>query len=126
MRHRSPPPPPGSTAAHAGRFSRRHLMMGAGAGLAAASLPWPLRQAHAVAGPPLRFMKLMGFRSHSSFPSIRTLASSPWWRDSLRNVPPLRRASSSANQKPALCRVRAYSGPGLPRPTINLRATPDI
>src|SRR2546430_9117958 len=25
--------------------------------------------------------------------------------------------SASANQKPALCRVAAYSGPGLPRPT---------
>src|SRR2546425_7563292 len=30
---------------------------------------------------------------------------------------PQRATSASANQKPALCRVAAYSGPGLPRPT---------
>src|SRR2546429_8599023 len=30
---------------------------------------------------------------------------------------PQRATSASASQKPALCRVAAYSGPGLPRPT---------
>src|SRR5437879_7717094 len=30
---------------------------------------------------------------------------------------PHRATSASASQKPALCRVAAYSGPGLPRPT---------
>ena len=40
--------------------------------------------------------------------------------------PRRRRASSSTSQNPALCRVRAYSAPGLPRPTTNLSGTPDM
>src|ERR1700756_3719746 len=66
----------------------------------------------------------MGLSSHSSLSPIRARASSARWRGSLRNRAPCRPASSSANWKPALCRVRAYSVPGLPRPTINLSGKP--
>src|SRR5947207_15386186 len=66
----------------------------------------------------------MGFSSHSSVSPTRMRASSARWRGSLRNVAPCRRASSSANWKPALCRVRAYSVPGLPSPTISLSGSP--
>ena len=55
MRHRTPPPT-GSTFAEPGRISRRRLMAGAGAGIAAAALPWPLRQARAASAPPMRFV----------------------------------------------------------------------
>jgi hypothetical protein len=55
MRHRSPKSPIGPTA-DLGRISRRHLLAGAGAGLAASALPWSSRQAHALTGPPLRFI----------------------------------------------------------------------
>src|SRR6266480_2614164 len=66
----------------------------------------------------------MGFSSHSSVSPTRMRASSARWRGSLRNVAPCRRESSSANWKPALCRVRAYSVPGLPSPTISLSGSP--
>src|SRR5881394_1592501 len=66
----------------------------------------------------------MGFSSRSSASPTRMRASSARWRGSLRNVAPCRRASSSANWKPALCRVRAYSVPGLPSPTISLSGSP--
>ncbi|MEA2697549.1 MAG: hypothetical protein QOI66_1820 [Myxococcales bacterium] len=56
MSHRLPPPPTGSRFADPSRISRRRLMAGAGAGFAAAALPWSLRQAHAVGAPPLRFI----------------------------------------------------------------------
>ena len=42
----------------------------------------------------------------------------------VENWPPCSRASSSTNQKPALCRVAAYSAPGLPSPTINSICVP--
>src|SRR5579863_6285846 len=66
----------------------------------------------------------MGLSNHSSVSAIRTRATSPRCRGSLRNVAPCRRASSSANWKPALCRVRAYSVPGFPSPTISLSDSP--
>ena len=34
------------------------------------------------------------------------------------NRPPIRSASRSTTKNPALCRVAAYFGPGLPKPTI--------
>src|SRR5256884_5084036 len=50
-----------------------------------------------------------------------TPATSPWEtraRSPRRNGGnPHRATSASASRKPALCRVAAYSGPGLPRPT---------
>src|SRR6516165_2235900 len=68
----------------------------------------------------------MGFSSHNSASPMRARAASARWRGSLRNSAPWRRASSSRNWKPALCRVRAYSVPGLPSPTINLSGSPAI
>src|SRR5580658_1120183 len=66
----------------------------------------------------------MGLSSHSCVSATVRRATSPWCRGSLRNVAPCRRASSSANWKPALCRVRAYSVPGFPNPTISLSGSP--
>src|SRR5256714_140179 len=66
----------------------------------------------------------MGFSNHSSVSPTRVRASSARWRGWQRNGAPGRRASWSANGKPALCRVRAYSVPGLPSPTISLSGSP--
>ena len=44
----------------------------------------------------------------------------------VRNVPPWRAASSSTNTKPALWRVCAYSGPGLPSPTMSFKGRADM
>jgi hypothetical protein len=63
---------------------------------------------------PERFMKVVGCSSQS-FAGARRLAEELALRGE--------RAFSlsarwSTNQKPTLCRVASYSGPGLPRPTI--------
>src|SRR5258706_10916414 len=73
-------------------------------------------------GGPLAFMNVCGRRSQApGVPappgpaSIR--ATSAWYFGSLRKCAPLAEAKRSTSQKPALCRVRSYSLPGLPRPT---------
>src|SRR5215469_6049757 len=68
----------------------------------------------------------MGLSSHRSASAMRTRASSARWRGSLRKVAPWRCASSSSNWNPALCRVRAYSVPGFPSPTISLSGSPGM
>lgn len=77
MRDRSPP------------FSRRALLAGAGAGLAAASLPWPLRQARgAITGPPLRFIAwpmFNGAEDRFFLPSAGNLAAMSTVTEPLKN-----------------------------------------
>ena len=63
-------------------------------------------------------MKVLGFNSQISRPSRMTLHTSPENLVSGRKCAPLRRAISSTNQNPALCRVCSYCAPGLPRPAI--------
>ena len=43
--------------------------------------------------------------------------------EELAKLPSNRLVSASANQNPALCRVIAYSGPGLPSPAIRRWST---
>ena len=50
-------------------------------------------------------------------PSCGRPAPGSW--SSLRSAMPLRGAKRSTSQNPALCRVRSYSLPGLPRPTMS-------
>src|SRR3989442_1212983 len=65
---------------------------------------------------PLAFMYVVGLSRRTGRPCASpsvTRARSP----RRKGGNPQRATSASANQKPALCRVAAYSGPGLPRPT---------
>src|SRR2546428_9643007 len=65
---------------------------------------------------PLAFMYVVGLSRRTGTPATSpsvTRARSP----RRKGGNPQRATSASANQKPALCRVAAYSGPGLPRPT---------
>src|SRR3989454_3834268 len=65
---------------------------------------------------PLAFMYVVGLSRRTETPATSpsvTRARSP----RRKGGNPQRATSASANQKPALCRVAAYSGPGLPRPT---------
>src|SRR5947199_6524208 len=61
-------------------------------------------------------MEVVGLSTRTGTPA--TLPSETRARSPRRNGGnPHRATSASASQKPALCRVAAYSGPGLPRPT---------
>src|SRR5918912_2805643 len=62
-------------------------------------------------------MYVSGFSSATRWPSTRTSAT--WPLNFPFHEPPCRRASSSTTIQPTLCRVRAYSRPGLPRPTTS-------
>ena len=64
---------------------------------------------------PLRFMKVDGLSRTSWRPRCLHRATSPN-RSALKEAP-LASAKASSAMKPMLWRVRAYSAPGLPRPT---------
>src|SRR4051812_26465264 len=68
---------------------------------------------------PLAFMKLCGRRSQAPAlpPVLSRRATSAWYFGSFLKCTPCAEAKRSTSQKPALCRVRSYSLPGLPRPT---------
>src|SRR5207248_11187062 len=69
---------------------------------------------------PLRFMYVVGLRTRTGMPS--TLPSLTRARSPRRKAGnPQRATSASASQNPTLCRVAAYAGPGLPRPTTARR-----
>src|SRR5207245_367367 len=69
---------------------------------------------------PDRFMKVCGSSSHTVWPCTLARATRPWNPFSGTSDTFSSRASASTHQKPALCRVASYSGPGLPRPTNSL------
>src|SRR3546814_5212486 len=71
-------------------------------------------------------MNVPGLSSSTSRPPKLIRASSPWNFDSVRNGTPAPAARPSTNQKPALWRVRPYSAPGLPRPTMAYRSELDM
>src|SRR5688572_6654075 len=71
-------------------------------------------------GWPLRFMNVCGSRSQPP-PAARLASTRPTSAlsfGSLRSTAPFAEAKRSTSQAPALCRVRSYSLPGLPRPTM--------
>src|SRR6266481_2776438 len=66
---------------------------------------------------PETFMNVSGLSSATLWPSRRISAICPENFDF--HEPPCRRASSSTTSWPTLWRLRAYSRPGLPRPTTS-------
>src|SRR6185503_8037622 len=64
-------------------------------------------------------MYVLGLSSRSLWPATLISAVSPFSLRFVENRPPCSAASKSTNQKPTLCRVAAYSEPGLPSPTIS-------
>src|SRR5690606_1568542 len=75
-------------------------------------------------GPPDRFMYVIGLTSTSRGPPMpsRPSATSATARRCRLNLALIRSASRLTTMKPALCRVPAYSLPGLPKPTTSHRA----
>ena len=68
-------------------------------------------------GAPESFMNVSGLSNAILWSPRRTSARLP--ENLERHEPPSRRASSSATSQPTLWRLRAYSRPGLPRPTTS-------
>src|SRR5688572_3093622 len=70
-------------------------------------------------------MNVNGFTTISFGPPkpSRPSAASATTRFGRPNLPPTRDASRSATMKPTLCRLAAYSRPGLPRPTTSQGAS---
>ena len=75
------------------------------------------KRAAACTARPESFMKVSGLSSATLCPSMRISASRPLNFE--RHWPSCRRASSSTTSQPTLCRLRAYSAPGLPRPATS-------
>src|SRR5690606_25542408 len=70
---------------------------------------------------PLRFIKVAGLSSQTPWPPTLTFTVSPNSLASTLKRSPHRSASASTKRNPALCRIRACSGPGLPSPTMSRR-----
>src|SRR5574337_1835836 len=64
-------------------------------------------------------MKVSGLRTRSDSPPTAMRQVSPCTRFSWPKRSPAPTASESTNQKPALCRLRRYSAPGLPKPAMS-------
>ena len=62
-------------------------------------------------------MYVRGLASTTRRPASRPSSTSAFALCLENRPPPARAASSSTTRKPTLCRVSAYSGPGLPSPT---------
>lgn len=79
--------------------------------------------ASAPSARPLAFMKVCGAASRISPPGNGARPTKAWKRGSGFKLAPSDCASLSNHQKPALCRVCAYSAPGLPSPAISRSGT---
>src|SRR5260370_1179818 len=67
-------------------------------------------------------MNVSGLARVTGNPASRPVASAARDRSRLKRAP-TRSASRSATMNPALCRLAAYSGPGLPSPAISQRSS---